>query len=98
MRIMDWSSDVCSSDLRDGKVCQYTGRYVPNGTIDHSDPRSKGGENTWENMVWSDAEINALKGSMTLEEFERKHGYKLRRRPATPKKLGSASCRERGST
>jgi 5-methylcytosine-specific restriction endonuclease McrA len=71
---------------RDGKVCQYTGRFAPDGNIDHVDPRSKGGKNTWENMVWSAAEINALKGSLTLEEFEKKHGYKLRRRPTAPKK------------
>lgn len=72
---------------RDGKVCQYTGRFAPDGNVDHIDPRSKGGANTWENMVWSDAEINALKGSLTLAEFEKKYGYRLRRRPAKPKRL-----------
>jgi 5-methylcytosine-specific restriction endonuclease McrA len=47
---------------RDGKVCQYTGRYAPNGNIDHITPRSKGGKNTWENMVWSDADSERAQG------------------------------------
>jgi 5-methylcytosine-specific restriction endonuclease McrA len=72
---------------RDGKVCQYTNRYDPDGNIDHIAPRSKGGANSWENMVWSSREVNALKGNMTVEEFQRKYPqYKLRRRPTTPKK------------
>lgn len=72
---------------RDGKVCQYTNRFDPDGNIDHIDPRSKGGANTWENMVWSSREVNALKGNMTVEEFQRKYPqYKLRRRPTKPKK------------
>jgi 5-methylcytosine-specific restriction endonuclease McrA len=71
---------------RDGKVCQYTGRFAPDGNIDHHVPRSKGGKNTWENMVWSAAEVNALKGDMTPEEFAKKHGLKLRKVPVKPKK------------
>lgn len=71
---------------RDGKVCQYTGRFAPDGNIDHYVPRSKGGKNTWENMVWSAAEVNALKGDMTPEEFAKKHGLKLRKVPVKPKK------------
>jgi 5-methylcytosine-specific restriction endonuclease McrA len=73
---------------RDGKVCQYTNQFDPDGNIDHIDPRSKGGDNSWENMVWSSREVNALKGNLTLEEFQRKYPqYKLRRRPAKPKKV-----------
>src|SRR3546814_5826102 len=29
MRIIDWSSDVCSSDLQYGEECLYMGREVP---------------------------------------------------------------------
>ncbi len=72
---------------RDGKVCQYTRQYAPDGTIDHVIPRSKGGRNTWENMVWSSAKINALKGDLTPEEFAKKHGYKLPALPKPPKRL-----------
>ena len=40
---------------RDGNRCQYTGRLLhpDEGSLDHVVPRSRGGADTWENLVWS---------------------------------------------
>src|SRR6185503_18062230 len=48
---------------RDGNRCQYTGRalHPDEGSLDHVVPRSRGGENTWENLVWSSKQVNARK-------------------------------------
>lgn len=54
---------------RDGKVCQYTGHYRPDGTIDHVVPKSRGGAvKSWQNMVWCSPEINARKGGKLNHE------------------------------
>lgn len=68
---------------RDGKCCAYTGRYVENGTLDHVTPRSRGGRDTWENLVWSDPEVNQQKANRTPEEA----GLRLRVRPKKPPEL-----------
>src|SRR5580698_6701484 len=41
---------------RDGNRCQYTGRLLhpTEGNLDHVVPRSRGGADTWENLVWAD--------------------------------------------
>jgi len=56
---------------RDGAVCQYTGVKLPRErlNIDHIIPRSKGGKNSWENLIVSDKEINSLKGNKSNEEM-----------------------------
>jgi len=52
-----------------GGVCAYTGEHVGvDGSVDHVLPRSRGGQNTWENVVWSSAKVNAKKGALTPEE------------------------------
>ena len=40
---------------RDGNRCQYTGRVLrpDEGSLDHVVPRSRGGKNAWENLVWA---------------------------------------------
>lgn len=40
----------------DGNRCQYTGALLrpDEGSLDHVVPRSRGGPDTWENLVWSD--------------------------------------------
>ena len=45
--------------VRDRQVCGYTGQYRPDGNMDHVIPRSKGGPNTWTNVVWSAPEVNS---------------------------------------
>ena len=39
--------------IRDGNICQYSGKTLSDGEsdIDHITPRSKGGKNSWANMV-----------------------------------------------
>lgn len=56
---------------RDKGICQYTGKKLTrtNCSIDHLVPKSKGGRNTWDNMVLCDKEINNKKGSKLPEDF-----------------------------
>lgn len=67
---------------RDGGKCQYTGKPLRpgEGNIDHVVPRSRGGDNSWENCVLSAREINARKADRTPEEA----GLKLLRNPRMP--------------
>ena len=56
---------------RDRHVCAYCGNHFPNYNSlsrDHIMPRSRGGENTWMNVVTSCKECNAKKGAKTLKE------------------------------
>lgn len=71
---------------RDNKVCQITGVHAPDGNVDHWMPRSKGGKNTYENLIWTDRAINAIKRDMTPEEFTKKTGLSLKRKPKAPPK------------
>lgn len=65
--------------LRDGNTCQYCGvKHQAGGlTLDHVVPRSRGGGNTWENMVASCFACNNRKGSRTPDEA----GMTLLKRP-----------------
>src|SRR6266478_235584 len=49
---------------RDGNRCQYTGELLKpeEGSLDHVLPRSRGGADTWENLVWSSKQVNTRKG------------------------------------
>jgi 5-methylcytosine-specific restriction endonuclease McrA len=70
---------------RDGNRCQYTGKLLKpeEGSIDHVIPRSRGGRDTWENLVWSSKAVNTRKGNHLPHEA----GLKLLRRPVSPKEL-----------
>ena len=70
---------------RDGGMCQYTGKILSwrEGNVDHVIPRSQGGRNTFENMVWCHKEINNKKGDKTPEQA----GLKLIRKPHVPKSM-----------
>lgn len=65
--------------LRDGHRCQYCGkRFEPQKlTLDHIVPRSRGGPNTWNNLVTCCHADNNSKGDRLLEEC----GMVLIRRP-----------------
>jgi 5-methylcytosine-specific restriction endonuclease McrA len=67
---------------RDNGVCQYTGKKTSRkeGNVDHIIPLSRGGRNTWQNMVWSDLSINSKKGDRLPHEA----GLKLIRKPVEP--------------
>lgn len=65
---------------RDEYTCVYTGVHCPDGNLDHVLPRSRGGRDSWENLVWADRKVNHAKGSRTPEEA----GLRLRRKPFKP--------------
>ncbi len=70
---------------RDGNRCQYTGKVLRHdeGSLDHVLPRSRGGQDTWENLVWSSKDVNARKGNRLPHEA----GLKLLAAPRAPKEL-----------
>lgn len=53
---------------RDNHTCQYCGYSGDNLTLDHVLPRSRGGGETWENMVTACVQCNVRKGSRTPKE------------------------------
>ena len=64
---------------RDQNTCQYCGAQA-NLTIDHIVPKSRGGRDTWENLVAACVTCNNQKGDSTPEEA----GMELTRRPFRP--------------
>ena len=70
---------------RDGNRCQYTGLLLhpDEGSLDHVVPRSRGGADTWENIVWSAKEVNQRKANRLPHEA----GLKLLAVPRMPKEL-----------
>lgn len=64
---------------RDGFRCQYCGAR-DHLTIDHVQPRSRGGRDTWENLVTACTDCNSRKGSRTPEEAR----MPLARKPFRP--------------
>jgi 5-methylcytosine-specific restriction endonuclease McrA len=78
---------------RDQGICQYTGKKLSKdqSTIDHVIPRSKGGQDTWTNMVVCDKTLNSKKGNKLNSEM----GLKLRKDPIEPNPMPvSALIRE----
>ncbi|MFO0678196.1 MAG: HNH endonuclease [Polyangiaceae bacterium] len=69
--------------FRDAHQCQYCGKRPPlrDLNIDHVLPRSRGGDDTWENLVTSCRTCNLRKGRRTPEEAN----MNLARRPFRPK-------------
>jgi 5-methylcytosine-specific restriction endonuclease McrA len=55
---------------RDGNRCQYTGRLLhpDEGSLDHVVPRSRGGKDSWENLVWSSKDVNQRKADRLPHE------------------------------
>jgi 5-methylcytosine-specific restriction endonuclease McrA len=74
---------------RDGNRCQYTGRLLKpdEGSLDHVLPRSRGGRDTWENLVWAAKEVNQRKADRLPHEA----GLKLLNTPRAPKELPASS-------
>jgi 5-methylcytosine-specific restriction endonuclease McrA len=55
---------------RDNHTCQYCG-YIGEGlTLDHVIPRSRGGKETWDNMITACVRCNVKKGNRTPREAE----------------------------
>lgn len=76
---------LCARTIRerDDNRCQYTGRALKaqEGSLDHVLPRSRGGHDTWENLVWSCKAVNTRKGNRLPHEA----GLKLLKAPRAPK-------------
>ena len=64
---------------RDKNKCQYCGS-TKSLTIDHVIPKSKGGEDTWENLVVACSSCNVKKGDKLLEQTN----MKLAKTPRAP--------------
>jgi 5-methylcytosine-specific restriction endonuclease McrA len=75
--------------LRDRNTCQYCGETMPSAdlTLDHVVPRSRGGKNAWENLVWAGKDVNARKGNRLPHEA----GLKLLSVPRAPKELPASA-------
>ena len=69
--------------MRDERTCQYCSRKSSSEelTLDHVIPRSKGGLNTFTNIVTCCKQCNIKKGNKTLKEV----GMKLIKQPEVPK-------------
>jgi len=74
---------------RDGNRCQYTGVSLrpDEGSLDHVLPRSRGGKDTWENLVWSSKDVNARKANRLPHEA----GLRLLKQPRAPKELPASA-------
>ena len=66
---------------RDEYRCQFCGRGDLPLTVDHVVPLSRGGEDTWENLVCCCRRCNTKKGDKTLTQS----GMKLHRPPRRPR-------------
>lgn len=64
---------------RDGHRCAYCGSSA--STIDHVLPRSRGGEDSWENLVACCLRCNNVKGDRTPHEMK----WELRSVPRAPR-------------
>ncbi len=78
---------LCAKTIRerDGNRCQYTGTLLKpdEGSLDHVLPRSRGGKDAWENLVWSSKAVNAKKGNRLPHEA----GLRLLSVPRAPREL-----------
>jgi 5-methylcytosine-specific restriction endonuclease McrA len=78
---------LCARSIRerDGNRCQYTGRELrpEEGSLDHVVPRSRGGKDAWENLVWAAKEVNQRKADRLPHEA----GLKLLSVPCAPKEM-----------
>lgn len=70
--------------LRDEHRCQYCGNHYssPRLSLDHVMPKSRGGPDTWENIVCACLKCNVDKGGRTPDEA----GMHLIREPVKPKR------------
>jgi 5-methylcytosine-specific restriction endonuclease McrA len=78
---------LCARTIRerDANRCQYTGRVLrpDEGSLDHVVPRSRGGRDAWENLVWSAKDVNARKGNRLPHEA----GLKLLKQPVAVREM-----------
>ena len=68
---------------RDDHKCVYC-RSVHNLTLDHVIPRSKGGPNTWDNLVTCCGDCNVKKGDLDVDVFLEQHDLTMHHQPFRP--------------
>ena len=68
---------------RDDYKCAYC-RTSENLTLDHVVPRSKGGPNTWENLVTCCSDCNVKKGDLDVGVFMGQYGLTMHHQPFRP--------------
>ena len=70
--------------LRDGNRCQYCGNRFSTQhlSLDHVQPRSRGGGTNWENIVCACLKCNVRKGGRTPQEAQ----MRLIKKPVKPKR------------
>jgi len=82
---------LCARTIRerDDNRCQYTGRVLrpDEGSLDHVVPRSRGGKDTWENLVWASKAVNSRKADRLPHEA----GLRLLKAPRAPKELPASA-------
>jgi hypothetical protein len=68
---------------RDGYIDQYTGEKLSrrDASVDHVRPRSRGGQNSWDNLVTTHKRRNSQKGNRLNHEI----GLKPIRKPVAPR-------------
>lgn len=74
--------------IRDGHVCQFiTNKPCDTRatTVDHLVPRSKGGKDSWENLVAACQRHNADKEDRDWDELVKMRHWGLRRKPEAPR-------------
>jgi len=83
---------LCARTIRerDDNRCQYTGRVLrpDEGSLDHVVPRSRGGKDTWENLVWASKAVNSRKADRLPHEA----GLRLLKAPRAPKELPASAA------
>ncbi len=79
-KIMNHKPTKSAIYRRDGNKCQYCSSSR-NLTLDHVIPRSKGGDDSYQNLVVACSNCNTKKGDKYLEQT----GMKLIRQPRAPK-------------
>lgn len=74
-RIFDLEDDVTKTYVRqrDNFTCAYCGEY--GNTVDHIQPKSRGGQNTWGNLVTACKDCNGRKADRTPEEAGMKRPF-----------------------
>lgn len=65
----DWKTVRRAVLLRDGHRCAYCGRTSGPFHVDHIFPRSRGGDNSADNLTVACAPCNGSKGARTPEEW-----------------------------
>ena len=69
--------------VRDNHKCQYCDSKKGPLTMDHVNPKNKGGEDSWENLVTACRSCNGRKGDRTPDEAK----MPLNRKPRKPNKI-----------